>query len=57
MALFGLSARVRQIYRGLGADLLVQNLFDQDYADPAPLVPGDYPRPGRRVLLHLTYRF
>ena len=57
VALFGLSARVRQIYRGLGADLLLQNLFDQDYADPAPLVPGDYPRPGRRVFLHLSYRF
>jgi outer membrane receptor protein involved in Fe transport len=57
VALFGVSARARQIYRGLGADLLLQNLFDQDYADPAPLVPGDYPRPGRRVLLHLSYRF
>jgi iron complex outermembrane receptor protein len=57
VALFALSARARQIYRGLGADLLLQNLFDQDYTDPAPLVPGDYPRPGRRVLLHLSYRF
>ena len=57
VALFGLSARARQIHRGLGADLLLQNLFDQGYADPAPLVPGDYPRPGRRVLLHLSYRF
>ncbi|HEY6553183.1 MAG TPA: TonB-dependent receptor [Vicinamibacteria bacterium] len=57
VALFGLSARARDIYRGLGADLLLQNLFDQAYADPAPLVPGDYPRPGRRVLLHLSYRF
>jgi len=56
-ALFGLSARAQKLYRGLGADLLLQNLFDEDYADPAPLVPGDYPRPGRRVLFHLTYRF
>jgi iron complex outermembrane receptor protein len=57
VALFGLSARAQKLYRGLGADLLIQNLFDEDYADPAPLVPGDYPRPGRRVLLHLSYRF
>jgi iron complex outermembrane receptor protein len=57
VALFGLSARARQIHGGLGADLLLQNLFDQAYADPAPLVPGDYPRPGRRVLFHLSYRF
>jgi outer membrane receptor protein involved in Fe transport len=56
VALFGVSARA-QIHRGLGADLLLQNLFDQDYADPAPLVPADYPRPGRSVLLHLSYRF
>jgi outer membrane receptor protein involved in Fe transport len=57
VALFGLAARARQLYRGLGADLLLQNLFDQDYTDPAPFVPGDYPRPGRRLLLHLSYRF
>jgi hypothetical protein len=56
-ALFGFSARVREIYRGLGADLLVQDLFDAEPFDPAPLLPGDYPRPGRRVLLHVTYRF
>ena len=56
-ALFGFSARVREIYRGLGADLLVQNLFDEERFDPAPLLPGDYPRPGRRVLLHVSYRF
>jgi outer membrane receptor protein involved in Fe transport len=57
VALFGLAARARQLYRGLGADLLLQNLFDQAYTDPAPFVPGDYPRPGRRLLLHLSYRF
>jgi outer membrane receptor protein involved in Fe transport len=57
VALFGISARALQIYRGLGADLLLLNLFDQDYADPAPLVPGGYPRPGRRALFHLSYRF
>ena len=57
VARFGLSARGREIYRGLGADLLLQNLFDRANADPAPFVPRDYPRPGRRVLFHLSYRF
>jgi iron complex outermembrane receptor protein len=56
-AIFGISARVREVYRGLGADLLLQNVFGAESFDPAPLLPGDYPLTGRRVLLHVSYRF
>jgi hypothetical protein len=59
VALLGVSARGKDLFglRGFGADLLLNNLFDEDYFDPAPLVPGDYPRPGIRVLGRVSYRF
>jgi outer membrane receptor protein involved in Fe transport len=58
-AVLGVSGRVDDLanVRGLGVDVLVDDVFDQEVFDPAPLVPGDYPRPGRRFLAHLSYRF
>ncbi|HSB61982.1 MAG TPA: TonB-dependent receptor, partial [Vicinamibacteria bacterium] len=57
--LFNLGLRARRLYRDLEARLDLQNLFGQDYAAPSPIggVPGDYPRPGRRVLLNASFRF
>lgn len=58
-ALFGLTARARGLWRTLELGLSCDNLFGKSYSDPSPTsgVPGDYPRPGRRVLLHATYKF
>lgn len=58
-AAFSLAGQARDLFRirGLGADLRIDDLFDDEPFDPAPLVPGDYPRPGFRVLAHITYRF
>jgi hypothetical protein len=58
-AWFGLAGQAHDLFRvrGLGADLRIDDLFDAEPYDPAPLVPGDYPRPGFRVLAHVTYRF
>lgn len=58
-ALFNLNLRARNFYKSLEAALSVQNLFGKRYVDPSPRggLPGDYPRPGRRVLLHVAYRF
>jgi iron complex outermembrane receptor protein len=37
----------------------VHNLFDTRYSDPSPWggLPGDYPRPGRAILVKGKYRF
>jgi outer membrane receptor protein involved in Fe transport len=58
-AIVNLNVRVKRIYKTLEGDLALQNLFDEAYFDPSLLggVPGDYPRAGRRVLLHATLRF
>jgi len=58
-AIVNLNVRVKRIYKTLEANLSFQNLFDKAYFDPSLLggVPGDYPRAGRRVLLHATLRF
>jgi iron complex outermembrane receptor protein len=47
------------LWRTLDASISVHNLFGTSYADPSVAngVPGDYPRPGRRVLLHVRYKF
>jgi outer membrane receptor protein involved in Fe transport len=43
--------------------LSVYNLFDEEYADPAPLLvqatplQGDYPQPGRRFLFEVANQF
>jgi outer membrane receptor for ferrienterochelin and colicin len=57
--LVNLGARGRRLYKSLEAWVDVQNVFDKAYVAPAPAggVPGDYPRPGRRVLVHASLRF
>ena len=57
-ALVHLNLRGRRLYRTLEAWLDVQNVFDRRYASPSPPggVPGDYPRTGRRILLHASVR-
>jgi outer membrane receptor protein involved in Fe transport len=37
----------------------VNNLFDKDYKDPAPVgtVPTDYPQPERAFMVELRYQF
>jgi len=54
-----LSFRLKNVYKTLEANLAFQNLLDKEYFDPSLPggVPGDYPRAGRRVLLHATFRF
>ena len=58
-ALVNLAARAKNLWRTLDLTLACDNLFGKAYYDPAPQsgVPGDYPRPGRRVLLHASYKF
>jgi iron complex outermembrane receptor protein len=57
--LVGLTLRAMDVWRTLTLALSAQNLFDEDYFDPSVRfgVPGDYPRPGRSVLLQATYKF
>jgi iron complex outermembrane receptor protein len=57
--LFGVTARSKPLWRTLELGLSLDNLFGKSYTDPAFKngVPGDYPRPGRRVLLHASYKF
>jgi outer membrane receptor protein involved in Fe transport len=56
-----LSATVRavNIHKTLALALTAQNILDKRYFDPSPAlgVPGDYPRPGRRVLVSASYEF
>lgn len=58
-ALVNLAARAKNLWRTLDVTVACDNLFGEDYQDPAPArgVPGDYPRPGRRILLHASYKF
>jgi len=58
-ALFNVNVRAPDLYKGLVVALSMQNLFNKLYFDPSPAggVPGDYPRPGRRVFLSATYQF
>jgi outer membrane receptor protein involved in Fe transport len=58
-AIVNLNIRVKRIYKTLEANLAFQNLFDKAYFDPSLPggVPGDYPRLGRRVLIHAALRF
>jgi iron complex outermembrane receptor protein len=57
--LLGLTLRATNVYRTLTLTLSGRNLLDQDYYEPARRngVPGDYPRPGRSVLLQASYLF
>jgi iron complex outermembrane receptor protein len=58
-ALVNVNLQVQNFFRTLVLSATVKNLFDEDYADPSPIasVPGDYPRPGRQVLIKATYKF
>jgi len=58
-ALFNLSVRFQKLVEDLELTATGQNLFDDDYVEPAPLggVPGDYPVRGRSLFLYATYTF
>jgi iron complex outermembrane receptor protein len=55
----GLTLRAPNVMRTLSLALTAQNLFRESYFDPALRngVPGDYPRPGRVLLLQASYQF
>lgn len=57
--LLGFTLRAPNVYRTLSLTLSGRNLLDQAYHEPAVRggVPGDYPRPGRSVLLQASYLF
>jgi outer membrane receptor protein involved in Fe transport len=54
-----LGFRGRDILPKLDVGVTIQDILNTRYSDPSPLggVPGDYPRPGRTLLVHGTYRF
>jgi iron complex outermembrane receptor protein len=58
-----LTLRTDGLWLGLDMSLSVRNVFDDDvwdpspYADPVPLVPGDFPMVGRNVVGEIQYRF
>lgn len=58
-----LTLRSEGLWRGLDMSLSVRNVFNEDtrdpspYADPVPLIPGDFPMAGRNVVGELQYRF
>lgn len=58
-ASFDVTFEGRKVLRRLDVRATLRNLFDADYHDPAPLlgVPGDYPKPGFSLMLHVDYRF
>jgi outer membrane receptor protein involved in Fe transport len=58
-ALVNVAVRVPNVYRGIVVSFSAQNLLNKLYYDAAPLggVPGDYPKPGRRLFLGATYQF
>jgi len=53
-----LVARSRNLRPSLEISAVVHDLFDHGRFDPSPLggLPGDYPRPGRSVLLRARWR-
>lgn len=58
-AIFGVTARAKSLWRTLEVALSLDNLFGKDYEDPSfrDGVPGDYPRPGTRMLVHASFKF
>jgi outer membrane receptor protein involved in Fe transport len=58
-AIFSVTARAKSLWRTLEVALSFDNLFGTDYEDPSFRggVPGDYPRPGQRVLVHASFKF
>jgi outer membrane receptor protein involved in Fe transport len=57
--LISVTLRALNVHKTLSFALTAQNLLDKHYFDPSPFggVPGDYPRPGIRVLVSATYEF
>jgi iron complex outermembrane receptor protein len=57
--LVSVALQALNVKKTLALSLTAQNLFDKRYFDPSPAlgVPGDYPRPGRRVLVGASYQF
>jgi outer membrane receptor protein involved in Fe transport len=58
-ALANVAVRLRRVYKTLEFVGVIHNLFDERYADPAPLggLPDDYPRAGRSARLQAAFRF
>jgi iron complex outermembrane receptor protein len=60
-AVASLAVRVPRVFRTVDVEAVLQNMFDEDYHDPSldvpESVPGDYPRPGRRLLVRASLRF
>lgn len=58
-----LTLRTDGLWLGLDMSLSVRNVFDDDvwdpspYADPMPLIPGDFAMLGRNVVGEIQYRF
>ena len=61
-----LTLKRNNIFKGLSAAILVQNLLDDDVFEPSPfepsvplgsLIPGDYPLAGRSIGGELRYQF
>jgi outer membrane receptor protein involved in Fe transport len=52
-----LNMRLKQLLDSFEVSMAVDNLFDVNYVSPSPdyRMPGDYPRPGRSVLVKLRY--
>ena len=59
-ALVDLSVLQRKVFNtGFSCQLIVKNLFNHYYKDPAPVngLPFDYPRPGREIYGIVRYNF
>jgi outer membrane receptor protein involved in Fe transport len=58
-ALLNLNVRAHELFKRLELSAGVNNAFDEEYFDPSPSngVPGDYPRPGRRVFVKAAWKF
>ena len=56
---WGLSLRLRRLYRSLELVVGVRNLFDERWLDPAPSLglPEDYPRAGFSLFVNARYAF
>jgi iron complex outermembrane receptor protein len=57
--LVDVALRGRNFHPRIEVVATIHNLFDTKYSDPSPIggLPGDYPRPGRAILLKGKYRF
>ena len=55
--LLNLTARLHNAVDSFSLALTADNLFDTSHFDPSPFngVPGDYPLPGRRVMVKASW--